>query len=168
MPKKKISTQRGFTLTEMVIAMVLSTIVLLVVGIVLADSQRGWNKMYNRTYCDVVTDGYIARKMFDAVMRRASGERLLLDEGGNWVEVYYYADGDSPVVDRYARFYESEGSLNVEYGELDPRATLSVNTVCENVSGCVFKQAGRSAQMILTLDDGTQTATVVSSAVVHN
>jgi hypothetical protein len=71
-------------------------------------------------------------------------------------------------VDRYARFYAADGDLNFEYGQLDPRVTLDVETVCSNVSACTFKQAGQSIQMILTLDNGTQTNTVVSSAVAQN
>ena len=71
-------------------------------------------------------------------------------------------------MDRYARFYEANGMLSFEYGQLSPRQTLGLETVCANVSDCTFTQAGRSAQMLLTLDDGTQTKTVVSSAVTHN
>ena len=168
MLKKKLTVRRGFTLIELVITVVVSTIVIIGIGVVLADSQRGWNKMYNRVYSDVVTDGYVARKMFDAVIRKASREKLLVDDAGNWIEVYYYADGSSTIIDRYARFYETEGQLNIEYGKLDPRETLTTQTVCENVSDCVFKGTGCSAQMMLTLDNGLQTATVTSSAVMHN
>jgi hypothetical protein len=133
--------------------------------------------MYNRVYSDVVTNSYVARKTFDAVIRKASSEKLLLDEDGTWLEVYYYADANSASADCYARFYYSEsgqtetgaeGQLNIEYGKAEPRETLTIRTICENVSSCVFKAAGRSAQMILTLDDGQQTVTVVSSSVMHN
>jgi len=101
-------------------------------------------------------------------MRIASRDKFLLDAAGSWVEVYYYANDDSAVVDRYARFYTANGDLIVEYGQLDPKETLSVETVCGNVSGCSFGQIGRSIQMILKLDNGTQTNTVISSAVTHN
>jgi len=162
------TSSRGFTLIELLMATAIMVIVVLAIGIALVDGQRGWNIQYERIYSDVVTDGYVARKKFDAVMRTASGEKFLLDDAGSWVEVYYYANGDSAVVDRYARFYVADGNLNVEYGQLDPTVTLSVETVCGNVSGCTFAQVGRSIQMILTLDNGTQTNTVISSAVTHN
>ncbi len=162
------TSSRGFTLIELIIAMAIMLIVVLAVGIALVDGQRGWNIQYDRIYSDVVTDGYAARRKFDAVMRTASRERFLLDDAGGWVEVYYYADDTSTVVDRYARFYTANGNLNVEYGQLDPKETLSVETVCGNVSGCTFEQLGRSIQMILTLDNGTQTNTVISSAVANN
>ena len=154
----------------LMLAIVLSSTVMFGMGVVVVDSQRGWHRMYDRIYSDVVTDSYVARKTFDRVIRKASGERFLLDvDDANWIEVYYYADSNSAAVDRYARFYhEGDGQLNIDYGELDPRGSLSIQTVCGNVSSCVFKGAGRSAQMILTLDNGSQTATVISSSVMHN
>ena len=171
--KKKLTAQGGFTLVELMISMVFAGMVLFGVGVTLVDSQRGWNFMYNRVYSDVVTDGYAARKMFDAVIRKASGARFLLDETGRWIEVYYYQDDDSTVLDRYARFYYdggggNGGQLNIEYGKLNPKETLSIKTICSNVSGCFFEGTGRSAQMILTLDNGSQTVAVTSSAVMHN
>ena len=168
MIKKRLTASRGFTLIELIIAMAIMLIVVLAIGMALVDGQRGWSIQYDRIYSDVVTDGYVARRKFDAVMRTASGERFLLDDAGGWVEVYYYADDTSTVVDRYARFYVADGNLNVEYGQLNPKATLSVETICGNVSGCTFAQIGRSIQMILTLDNGTRTNTVISSAVTHN
>ncbi len=168
MIKKRLTASRGFTLIEMILATAIMVIVVLAIGVALVDGQRGWSIQYDRIYSEVVTDGYVARRKFDAVTRTASRDRFLLDDAGSWVEVYYYADDTSTVVDRYARFYTANGDLNVEYGQLDPTETLSIETVCGNVSGCTFAQAGRSIQMILKLDNGTQTNTVISSAVTHN
>ncbi len=168
MIKKRLAASRGLTLMELIIAMAIMLSVGLAIGIALVDGQRGWSIQYDRIYSDVITDGYVARRKFDAVMRTASRDKFLLDDAGSWVEVYYYANDDSAVVDRYARFYVANGNLNVEYGQLDPKETLSVETVCGDVSSCTFEQLGRSIQMILTLDNGTQTNTVISSAVTHN
>jgi hypothetical protein len=168
MIKKRLTASRAFTLIELMIAMAITIIVVLAIGIALVDGQRGWKIQYDRIYSDVVTDGYVARRKFDAVMRTASRDKFLLDGAGGWVEVYYYANDASAVVDRYARFYVANGNLNVEYGQLDPTETLSIETVCGNVSGCTFEQLGRSIQMILKLDNGTQTNTVISSAVANN
>ena len=165
---KRSTASRGFTLAELIIAMAIMLIVVLAIGMALVDGQRGWNIQYDRIYSDVITDGYVARRKFDAVMRSASRDKFLLDDAGSWGEVYYYANDDSAVVDRYARFYTDNSNLNVEYGQLNPKETLSVETVCGNVSGLTFEQAGRSIQMLLTLDNGTRTNTVISSAVTHN
>ncbi len=168
MINKKLTASRGFTLIELIIATAIMFIVILAIGIALVDGQRGWSIQYDRIYSDVVTDGYVARRKFDAVMRKASRDKFWLDPAGGWVEVRYYANDASTVVDRYARFYTANGELNVEYGQLNPQETLSVETVCGDVSSCTFKQLGRSIQMILKLDNGTQTNTVISSAVTHN
>lgn len=168
MNRKRPRPSRGFTLVELVITAAIMSIIALAIGVVIVDSQSSWNVMYDRVNSDVVTDGYVARKKFDAVIRRASREKLVLGDAGGSVEVYYYADGSSAVVDRYARFYTSDGDLNFEYGQLDPRVTLGVETICGNVSACTFRQAGRSVEMILALDNGQQTNTVVSSAMAQN
>lgn len=168
---KRLTIKPAFTIIELMIAAVLAIVALLGISIMLADSQRGWNRMYSRIYSDVATDSYVARKAFDGVIRKASREKYLLDDAGAWIEVYYYADANSAVVDRYARFFcvgEPGGTLNVEHGGLDPRETLTISTICGNVSSCDFSASGRSAQMVLILDNGSQTATVTTSAVMHN
>jgi len=168
MTKKRPIASRGFTIVEMIITAMILAIVGFAIGAVIVNAQSSWNDTYDKMNSDVITDGYIARKKFDTVMRKASSQRYVLDSAGYWVEVYYYASDSSTVVDRYARFYVADGTLNFEYGQLDPRATLDVETICKNVSDCAFKQVGRSIQMILTLDNKTQTNTIVSSAVAHN
>jgi Tfp pilus assembly protein PilW len=166
--KKTISNRKGFTLVELMVATGLASTVILGVGMLLVDSQRGWNRMYNRAYSDVVTDAHVARRAFDRVVRNASCQGILLDADGNWLEVYGYSDPNSAVVDRYARLLSSNGEVTIEYGAIDPRQTLSTETICGNVTSCTFKSAGNSAQMLLTLDNGTQNTTVVASAVMHN
>lgn len=168
MTEKKVKTRQGFTLTEMILAGTISTLIFAGIGFLLVDSQTGWNRMYSRAYSEVVVDGYIARRTFDVVVRKADGENFLLDTSGNWLEVYYYENGDSVALDRYARFYKYNDELRIEYGQLDPKSIINVSTVCANVSACVFKQSGCSIQMILTLDNGVQTNTVVTSGFMHN
>jgi hypothetical protein len=168
MSKKRSTTSKGFTIIELMIAMLVMVIASFAIGAVIVDGQHGWSVMYDNIHSDVVTDGYVARKRFDAVMRRASREKIFVKDEGGSVEVYYYASDASTVVDRYVRFFEANGDLNLEYGQLDPKVTLSIETICGDVSNCTFRQVGRSTQMILTLDNGTQTNTIVSSAVTHN
>lgn len=168
MIKRKFKSSRGFSLIELITAMTIMLFVILAIGMTLVDGQRGWNNMYERMHSDVVTDGYFARRKFDAVLRKASREKILIDPAGSWVEVYYYASDASTVLDRYARLYTSGNKLNIEYGQLDPTSTLSTETVCENVSSCTFDQLGRSIQMVLKLDNGKQTNTLITSATTNN
>ena len=172
MRKKILIVQGGFTVIELMITAVISIIVIFSVGILLVDGQRGWNKMYNRAYGDVTTDSYIARGVFDRVVRKAHKDRFLLDDNGDWIKVYYYADNASTDIDRYARLFKDGSELKIEYGEVygedNSELTLDVETICNNVSNCIFTKSGRSVQMILTLDDDTHTITTTSSAFMHN
>jgi len=162
----------GLTLVELMVAMVTMLIVILALGTVMADSIRGWHKMYARVYADVKTDGYVARNAFDRVIRSAGRQTYLCPADGAWLEVYYYSSPSAPMLDCYARFVVVSGQLQILHGNRALDGTLSApdrtETVCGNVSSCIFRGDGRSAQMELTLDDGTLSATVVSSAVMHN
>ena len=125
MRKKKIKILRGFTLVTLMVSIAISPIVIFGVGVVLVDSQKSWQRMYNRTYSSIVIESYVARKTFDAVIRKASRDKFLLDDAGTWIEIYYYADSTSTVIDRYARLYYEEsndpniprGNLDIEYGQ---------------------------------------------------
>jgi len=166
-------TRPGLTLIELMVAMVTMLIVILALGTVIVDGIRGWQRTYDRVYADVKTDGYVARNVFDRVVRKAGRQTYLLAADGSWLEVYYYSSPSAPTLDRYARFVVVSGQLQVQHGvwapgTATPRSLLTTETVCGNVSSCIFKGDGRSAQMELALDDGTLSATVVSSAVMHN
>ena len=156
-------------------------IVILALGTVIADGIRGWHKMYGRVYAGVVTDGYIARNAFDRVVRQAGRQTYLLAADGAWLEVYYYSSPSAPTLDRYARFVVVSRQLQIQHGvwapgTATPRSLLTTETVCGNVTSCIFGRDAngdgygddRSPQMELTLHDGTLSATVVSSAVMHN
>jgi hypothetical protein len=143
-------------------------IVMLGLGIVLADSQKSWNQLYTRAFSDTVGESNVAGIKFKAIIRKASQNGFVMDNKGKGIEIYYYNSEGSTAVDRYAHFYELDGDLNLELGKLNPRETLEVQTICKNVSECLFTAAGRSAQMVLTLDDASRTISTVSSAFLHN
>ena len=168
MIKKKAVTRPGITLIEIMVAVVLSSIMVLAVGLMLAEGPRSFNRMNDRAFGDLVTESFVARKIFDSTIRKASKEEILVDNASNQLEVYYYASSVSVSADRYAKIYKSDSTLYVEYGTREPRETLETKTICSNVSSCIFNSTGRSAQMILTLDDGSQKITTVTSAIMHN
>ena len=173
MLKKATVHSKGFSLIELVVTGTVAAIAIISVGVALVDSQRGWRRTYNRAHSNVVIGGYVARRIFDSTVRKASMKNILLDETGSWVEVRYYQSLASAELDRYARFYLSDDVLNVEYGswnpgDKSPKVALGTHTVCSNVSSCIFTRKGASVQMVLKLDNGSETATVVSSAVTHN
>jgi prepilin-type N-terminal cleavage/methylation domain-containing protein len=165
--KNKIKN-RGFTLSELMVGVAALAIVMLGTSVALVDGNRGWNQTYNRVNSDVVTGSHIAQRKFDTIVRKSSSQWFNLDPDKNWVEVYYYADANSVLVDRYARFYESNGNLCVEYGKRSPREALNVETICGNVTYCRFQNTGRSVQMALELDNGREKLTTITSAILHN
>jgi len=166
--KTKTANTRGFTIVELMVAVLMLGVVILAVGMVLADGQRGWSDMYSRVYSDVVTGGHVARRTFDSTIRKAGLDYISLADDGSWVQVQYYQDDTSTDFDRYARFYIDGDALKIERGTLDPLASLGSTTICSNVTSCVFSRIGKSVQMVLKLDNGSQQLTVVSSAVAHN
>lgn len=168
MSRKSIATQHGFTLIELMIAITASMIVMLGLALVLANSQKSWNQLYTRAFSDVVGDSNVAGIKFKDIIRKASQNGFVVDNKGKGIEVCYYNSEDSNDVDRYAHFYELDSDLNLEIGKLNPRETLEVHTICGNVTECLFTAAGRSAQMALTLDNGSRKISNVTCAFLHN
>jgi len=168
--------EKGFTLIELMTTITAALIIVLGVGITIVDSHRGWHRLYNRVQGDVVTDSYVARNTFDAVVRKSSIKRCELGNSGEFVEVYYYQDPNSLELDGYARFYISGEQLLVVYGDgtIDAGGSwvaTSASTpvmLAHNVKSCRFSVDGTCVQMILSLDNGSETMTVSTSAVRHN
>jgi len=159
---------KGFTMVELMTGSMISVIVVLGMGFVMADTQNAWNRTYRSVYADAVVDSYAARRAFDSVIRKAGAATYTIDDLGGWIEIRYYADSESQSPDRYARFYGAGSRLEVEHGIVEPRELLSTTTICENVSSYAFKTTGRSVQMLLSLDDGSRSVTLVACGYMHN
>ncbi len=166
----KASRRKGVTLIELMITIAMVSIVVLSVGIVLVDTQRGWNNMYDRVHGAVSTDSYVAKKFFDKVVRKSSKKRYAVSPGN--LVVFYYNDLGSTFLDRYTSFQLSGRNLLGNFGTVDSSGVLSDPTnsmvVARNVEAVDFSVSGASVKMVLRLDDGKYSATVMSSAVRHN
>lgn len=173
---KAFTNRHGFTLIELIQALVMSAIVILGIGVLLYDSQRGWNTMYERVYGDVTTEAYAARKAFDVICRKSTVNRYDLGEDNEFLEVYYYQDGSTATMpDRYARFYTAGDQLLVEHGDLqegtytpDPSLESVIINLANSVTNAKFFVSGTCVQMIVILDDGNNSAVITTSAVRHN
>lgn len=171
--KSKINIKKikAFTLTEQIMAMLMSGIIVLGMGAILVGSQEGWSRMYTRVYGDVVTGGYITQRTFESVVRKSTAKRATINNSE--ITVYYYNDpSTSTVIDRYARFYKSSASLLVDYGTLDdqgdPDVILQTVTLADNVEALSFSVCGSSVGMILKINNGSEAITVLSSAYRHS
>ena len=139
-------------------------------GMALLCGHRTWNVTYAKVYSDVRTDGQVVLRRFDALVRKSvNGQTVIASQ--EQLEVCYFNDSDSTFADRYAILYESDGDMLVEYGTVTSvgvKSTTSVETLCGDVSSCAFSISGKSVEMVLALNDGEQSNTVVSSAYLQN
>ena len=168
MRQQTVRNRRGLSLTELAVVLALFSIVLLSMGLVLADNQRGWNQMYDRLNNGLENDGYVARKAFDATVRKSSTNREHF--GDDEVEVYYYNDPvGSTYLDRYARFYKAGTQLLVEHGQLDSNGNatdiIRSITLCDNVEAVNFSKNGACIQMVLRLGNGSESLVVMTTAI---
>ena len=110
MMKKRLTASRGFTLIELIIATAIMIFVVLAIGMALVDGQRGWNYMYNRVYSDIVTDGFVARRKLDAVLRNLDfpGGLGTHEIGGFRLREGVTVHGILPVVSRTRRVVDPE------------------------------------------------------------
>jgi len=194
MCKKSISRKwkAGFSLVELIAAVSAALVLILGIGIMLAHSQQGFNRMYKRVHSSVVEDAYSARRMFDRVVRKSTTRRCDLVDGSE-LYVYYYSNPEDrtiPTPDSYARFYLETGGedqrvkLFVDYGGIPtgtPLETLNPGSLSPSrrvrlardvqVSASdwpLFSARGRTVQLALPLDNGKEKMLVTSSAVRHN
>jgi hypothetical protein len=164
----KFKIRTAITLIELMVAIAISTIIILAVAVALSDGQKAWGRMYSEINSDVAVQSITACKRFDAVVRAASSNNCTIDLAGNWVEVDSYSSSSATTVDRYTRFAWQNSQLTCEYGSLGPKVTIGTQTLCANVTACKFVKIGSSVQMVLTLNDNTRSITVASSNVMNN
>ncbi len=166
---------RGFTLTELVAVIAMVGIMTLGAGVLLANSQKSWGNLFTRVYSDAAIDSFAAQKAFDTVCRKASLRKHVLSEDADSLELYYWDDSSTAAIpENYARFYQSDEELFVEYGKTQtdtwqPDTDIDPTTIqlARNVDSVKFTLEGTSVQMYLNYTDADMTPMVCSS-VRHN
>jgi hypothetical protein len=150
-----------------------TSILVLAIGAVMVDTQRGWLDAYAKVHGGAAADASMAKAAFDKVVRKASKSIYHLNATDD-ITVYYYDHWqDSVALDRYARFYrspENDSRMYVQYGELDEgeKEMLSEVLLAANVTDLEFKPVSGGLSMKLALDDGREATTVVTTAILHN
>lgn len=164
-------------MVELMMAVVAGLIVILAVGVMLTDGQRGFNQMYNRTMdSDVLTDSTLARRTFDRVVRKSSYKNFKENFEGQFVSgqassfiVGYYYNSNATDVDSWAEFSFSGSSLTVNYtGAFGIGSVPLANNV---TAGKFFHETGTSSiSMIMTITDPTtnENMVVTTTAFLHN
>ena len=171
---KRIRSYLGFTITELVLAIAVSSVLILTMGVVMVDSQRGWMDSYAKVHGGATADAMMAKTAFDKVIRKASRSAYHFNELDD-ITVYYYENWlTSTEPDRYARFYRSadnSSEMYIQHGVFEAGAKKSILTdvlLASNVTDLEFKPISGGIEMKLALDDGRETTTVVSTALLHN
>ncbi|MHC4477498.1 MAG: prepilin-type N-terminal cleavage/methylation domain-containing protein [Planctomycetota bacterium] len=164
------TNRRGFTIVELMVTIGIITIVILGVGVALVDSQRGYHKMYDQVHGEVASDSYVAKIVFDKVIRKSSKKKHML--GTQNIVVFYYESLTSPELDRYANFRLNGATLFVDYGPVDalgnPLRPSTTMTLARNVELVEFSVDGAAVRMMLKLNDGRHARTITCTAVRHN
>lgn len=171
---KRIKIHLGFTITELVLAIAVSSILVLTTGVVMLDTQRGWMDSYAKVHGGAAADAMMVKTAFDKVIRKASRSIYHFD-GFDDITVYYYENWlTSADLDRYARFYRSENDTSemyIQHGTLESGVKKDVTAevlLASNVVDLEFKPINGGIEMKLALDDGREATTVVSTAILHN
>jgi prepilin-type N-terminal cleavage/methylation domain-containing protein len=175
--KQRPQTNRahGFTLTEVVTVIAMAGIITLGVGILLANGQKSWGTLFGRVYGDSAVDSFAAHKAFDTVCRKSSRRKYVLSESGGSLELYYWDQASTASKpENYARFYQSNEDMVVEYGKMqtgtwqpDEGTSGPPVTLARDIESLKFTAEGTSVQMFLSYTDAAMMP-VVCSSVRHN
>ena len=174
MKLKRIRCYFGFTITELILAIAISSILILTMGVVMVDTQRGWMDSYAKVHGGTATDAAVAKTAFDKVVRKASRSIYHFNADDD-ITVYYYDNWlTSTELDRYAQFYrstENPSEMYIEHGEFkegEKEDILTEVLLASNVADLEFKPISGGLEMKLALDDGREETTVIATALLHN
>ncbi|MEN8126842.1 MAG: hypothetical protein ABFR90_03455 [Planctomycetota bacterium] len=170
---KQTRRYSGFTITELILAIAVSSILVLTIGVVMVDTQRGWMDSYAKVHGGAVTDASVAKTAFDKVVRKASRSICHFDALDD-ITVYYYDNWlTSTELDRYARFYrfaDAPSEMFIQHGRLEDGVKTDILAevlLASSVADLEFKPVNGGIEMKLALDDDRETTTVVSTAILH-
>lgn len=170
------TANRGFTLIEMLVAIVASSILILCVGTLLASSQQQFNRINNRVNGSIATDGLAAQRTFDAICRKSSWRKCELDISGSDLTLYYYRTGSSSSIpEKYARFHLIGEQLVVDNGDLksgqwipDTSSTPARMVLADQVENVQFTVQDQSISMVLTFDSAAKVQPITCASVRNN
>jgi len=198
MAEKNKHFRSGITLIELMISVLAAFILLIGIAGILAAGHKNFKTMLKRTSQGVVPDAYVAKRVFDKIIRKSSIKRLDPPEvysplGSNELYVYYYLDptividNEGYTPDKYAHFYLNgtqfildTGAVTGNFGVSPPGLPIldqeSKLILADNINSVSFKVSNHAIQMVLILDSqtgssdplGTLKMTVTSTAIQHN
>jgi hypothetical protein len=156
--KKNAAFRSGLTLVELVMAAMISTIIILITGIVLVAGQRNWNDTFNEANSGIRVDAVDTMITFGIVGRQSnkSDYRIYKEAGGAFIRAvppasqpvsvvtgeavefrYWDTELNASFIDNaktataYALFYLEGDTLKVDRGPYPPGG-VNANTLTRN------------------------------------
>lgn len=158
----------GLTLMELMVTMLISSILLVAVGIIMLDTQRGWQYTYTKVHGGAVVDAATAKTAFEKMFRKASRKKYIRTAADD-ITVFYYSnwlkEGDP---DKYARFYRQNGTLFLKEGNIANADSDQTFILANRVTNAIFRPWPGAIQMLLTVQYPTESITATSTAELHN
>ena len=171
---KTTRSYSGFSIKELILAVAIGAILVLTIGTVMLDTQRGWMDSYAKVHGGAATDAAVVKTAFDKVVRKASRSGYSCN-GTDDITVYYYDNWlKSAEPDKYARFFRSQDNpaeMYVQQGDYEGGIHKNVSAevlLASHVTDLEFMPVSGGLQIKLALDDGRETTTMVSAAILHN
>lgn len=166
-------TRRGMTLVELTVAMTTSSVMFLAVMNILSSNQVQFNQTYTRVTGDVVNDAYMAERLFDRIVRKASVDYISpafheYTDTSSSVEVRFYSDDTLAAPDKFARFDYDAGAHTLLLTQGDIGTSPDGMVIARNVTACTFTRTGPCVHMALTIGDGTTSQTIAVTSTRHN
>ena len=161
----------GFSITELILAIAISSILVLTMGVVMVDTQRGWMDSYAKVHGGAATDAAVSKAAFDKVVRKASRSIYYFDADDDMTVHYYNNWLTSTEPDRSARFYrstENPSEMYIQHSDIETSEVLAEVLLATNVADLEFKPISGGLEMKLALDDGREATTVITTALLHN
>lgn len=154
----------GFTIIEMVMAVMLTSVMMAGIGLVIVDQQKAWGSLRDRVFNRMAEDGYVAGVTFETICRKSSQKSLTLGTGGVSCKFSYYNDLAAENPDRTANFYIQSGKFYVEH-RTTSGILISKLAIADKAQSVQFAQSGNAVNMKLILNDGTRTMQFFNFAV---
>ncbi|MBN1795670.1 MAG: hypothetical protein JW804_03270 [Sedimentisphaerales bacterium] len=172
MKYEKKTVHKGVTLIELVITAAAAAIIIIGIGTILFYTHENYNKTFDRVHGEVTSGEYVAKRAFESVVRKSSVSEMqpVLGTNNESLKLYYYSSPTATALDSFTRFYTINRQLLAVHGTISGNSEQAqrIEEIVSSVTSAKFSVLGANAQMVLTLDDGQRTKTLICSAARHS
>jgi|GEM_PF-7113001 len=173
---KRHRRSRGFTLIELTIGIIASTLFSLALGTVFVDATLAWGDNFEKAYSDINAESTGIKNRFRTMVRKGLDDQIAIQTTNpSSLTVYMYEDASSyPNADIFERLtYDSDAKtlLWERYYANDVSTAIETQLVSSKMTSCTFSDNSTAVTMGFTLTDtidSSKTAEVITTAVMQN